>query len=184
MFVIIEGLHDTGKSTLANSFKHFDLFASKRLFPEFANARIANISDFALGNNCSIAWFAQFMSRDYNILFDRLHLSEYAYSQAFNRITKDKAMRRFEMIDDKLSRYKVALIYLYCDYKYLLARKKDKNNVYSQDDYDELTSHFNRIFLKTKIKSISIDSGSHSIKDVIDISRKFLNDKFNFKVLL
>lgn len=178
MYIIIEGLHDTGKSTLVQKLiemYHFSQFESKRLFPEFASARISNVTDFAFGTNCSIVWMTKMFCKS-NVLFDRLHVSEYAYSQAFNRIDQKQAMQRFKVVDENLSKYDVGLIYLHCDYKHVLSRKKDKNNVYNEQDYYELKRHFDEIYKQTKIKTINIDTGVNDASAVFDISTMFLEE--------
>jgi len=183
VFLIIEGLHDSGKSTLANDISHnicsrFKLYEGKRLFPEFNDATITNVSDFALGSNCAIVWFAQYLA-NYNsytqhIIFDRFHLSEYAYSIVKRNIDKDKAMKTFKMIDDKLSKLDVKLIYLHCDYDSMIERVKQKNKVYDKKDFFKLTETFDEACNISKIKMIKVDTGKHDQKKMVSLVRDFI----------
>jgi thymidylate kinase len=183
MFLVIEGIHDVGKSTLANSLQPpFALFSNKRLFPELISAKVAHVSDFAFASNCAISWFAQYISGSINVLFDRLHLSEYAYGMRFKRIDKDTAIKRFKMVDDKLSHYDVGLIYLNCNYTTMLQRKKDKNDVYNEEDHDELTLLFDEAYAQTKIKSLRINTELCDINTMITMTKVFILNEFGVDI--
>jgi len=174
MFLIVEGLHDSGKTTLVNdilsfcscksgleqSIQQFQLYSGKRLFPELSNATATNVSDFALGTNCAVAWFAKHYSTLGNVIFDRAHISEYAYSIAKRGQVAKFAQDRFHMIDSQLALCNVKLIYLYCNYEVIISRAKIKNAVYDKKDFDYLTQLFTEMCNETKIPMIKLDTGS------------------------
>jgi len=168
MFLIVEGLHDSGKSTLVQNMQscellpQFQLYSGKRLFTEFSDATAANVSDFALGTNCAVAWFAMNYSTLCNIVFDRLHISEYAYSIAKRGAIAKLAYDRFKLIDSQLACCNVKLIYLYCSYDMMKSRAKSKNVVYDKKDFECLTQLFTEMCGETKIQMIKIDTGNLS----------------------
>jgi thymidylate kinase len=175
VFIIVEGIHDSGKSTLISNIKDeqqdFQIYIGKRLFPELANSKQTNISDFALGTNCAVAWFAKQFSYQVNILFDRLHFSEYAYSIVKRNVPKDIAIEKFKMIDSQLAKSHVKLIFLKCDYQIMKERSKQKNNVYSEDDYSKLTDCFceacNMSNLNIKIIDTNINDCSKTLEEAL-----------------
>jgi thymidylate kinase len=166
VFLIIEGIHDTGKTTLINKIcanSNYLLFQSKRLFPELAIVNNTSISDFATGNNCAISWFAQNFSEKLDIIFDRLHFSEYAYSRLFRNVDDTIAMSRFRMVNDKLTQFKVKLIYLHCDYDILATRAKERNTaVYNEDHHKKLTEYFTTLVKETKMSCCCINTGENN----------------------
>ena len=164
MFIIIEGIHDTGKTSLIDSLVENTTtllqFQSKRLFPELAGVQNTSISDFATGTNCAITWFAKYFSgTNPHILFDRLHFSEYAYSKLFRDVDETIALNRFRIIDDKLSQFNVKLVYLECDYEILCNRRKDKNNMYTESHFKKLSEHFNKLINITKMNKLIVNTG-------------------------
>lgn len=183
MFLIIEGLHDSGKSTLVDYVcthvsSRFKLYEGKRLFPELRDAKFASVSDFSLGSNCAIVWFAQYLAQfnaySQHIIFDRLHFSEYAYSIVKRNTDKDKAMEIFKMVDDNLAKLDVRLINLHCDYESMMSRAKKKNVVYDKDDFLRLTNSFSDACNASKIKMITIDTGKCDCQEVASIATSFI----------
>lgn len=195
MFVIVEGIHDTGKTSLIEKLCSsqdtsnllgldvkvpFVLFQSKRLFPELANIRNMSISDFATGTNCAIAWFAQSFSATTDVVFDRLHFSEFAYSRLFRDADFTIAMNRFRIVDDKLAMHSVRLIYLHCSYDVILDRRKSKNEQYTEDHHQQLTEHFCKLLEVTSILHCCIDTGRNDQEATFKKAFDFLrceNDK-------
>lgn len=179
MFLIIEGLHNTGKSTLISNIKEeqqdFQIYIGKRLFPELANAKHANISDFALGTNCAVAWFAKQFSYQLNIMFDRLHFSEYAYSIVKRNVPKNIAIEKFKMIDSQLAKSHVKLILLKCDYQIMIERLKQKNKVYSEDDYLKLTDCFNEACDMSNLNLKIIDTGISDSSKTLEEALYFIH---------
>lgn len=181
MFILVEGIHDTGKSTLVNNIcdtiPTMKSYIGKRLIPELADAKYANISDFALGTNCAIVWFAKYYSTDINVIFDRLHLSEYAYSIVKRKTDKTEAEKRFKMIDSLLAESNVKLIYLRCNYESMMARAKQKNIVYSATDYFDLVNRFDEALNMTNIDFEIIDTDINSKHVVLEKTISFIKDK-------
>lgn len=174
MFLIIEGIHNTGKTTLVESLRsQFKVFSCRRLFPELVNSRNTQISDFSFGVNCSITWFAKEMSHD-DVLFDRLHVSEYAYSTSIRHTNEIEAFRNFRMIDTALSKCNVKMILLTCDYDTMCKRLQEKNSIYSKDDYDVLTVMFSKALYATLIPSIVIDTSKFNKSQVVSKSLDFI----------
>lgn len=181
MFIIIEGLHDSGKSTLVSNIckeiPEFKLYFGKRMFPKLANAEFNSVSDFALGTNCSVTWFAKYFSNDIDVIFDRLHFSEYAYSIVKRKFDKNVAKNKFEMIDSQLALFNVKLIYLKCDYDAMISRVKEKNKVYSQNDFNELTIAFTEVCESTKLNLNIIDTSTNTKNIVLQQAIDFINKK-------
>lgn len=170
MFLIIEGIHDAGKSTLSSNIcseiPSFKTYIGKRQFPELTDAKFSNVSDFALGTNCAVVWFAKYFSVEMNVIFDRLHFSEYAYSIVKRKVNEDEAISKFKIIDSQLSDANVKLIFLRCDYESMISRAKQKNNVYSANDYFDLMDRFNEALNMTTIDLEIIDTDINS-KDIV-----------------
>jgi len=180
MFVIVEGIHDTGKTSLIEKLclnSSYLLFQSKRLFPELANIRNMSISDFATGTNCAIAWFAQSFSETVDVVFDRLHFSEFAYSRLFRDADLTIAMNRFRIVDDKLSSHNVKLIYLYCNYNTIFDRCKSKNEQYTEEHHQQLAEHFCKLLEVTKIPQCCIDTSKNDQEAAFKIATDFLRSK-------
>jgi len=181
MFLIIEGIHDTGKSTLidrlCSSKFAFALFKAKRLIPQFEDAKNVQVSDFAFGVNCSVVWFASQLSERHQIVFDRLHLSEYAYGRAIRNTDKFDAIRRFEIIDQTLSTFNVKLVYLECDYEIIQQRQKKKNVVYSKISYEKLTEAFNNALKVTRLPILRLNTGEKNETLIYQEVCRFLEDK-------
>ena len=178
MFIVIEGIHDTGKTTLINKIcekSNYLLYEGKRLFPELANVNNVSISDFSTGGNCAITWFAKNFSDKADIIFDRLHLSEYAYSKLFRNVNEIVAMNRFRMINDKLSTYNVKMIYLYCNYETLISRSKQRNTlVYNEEHHKKLTEYYENLIKNTSMANCCIDTGKFNEVEVYDKVLQFL----------
>jgi len=170
MFLIVEGIHDTGKSTLVNNICDtipvIKPYIGKRLFPELVNAKLANVSEFALGTNCAVVWFAKYYSTEISVVFDRLHFSEYAYSIVKRNVNVDFAKERFRIIDEQLAEAKIKVIYLQCSYEAMLERAKKKNQVYSVNDYYDLQDRFIEACKMTKIEVEIIDTDVND-KDIV-----------------
>jgi thymidylate kinase len=177
MFLIIEGIHDTGKTSLIESIRSnlfFSVFQSKRLFPELANIRNISISDFATGNNCAVSWFATEFADTIDVAFDRFHLSEYAYSRLFRDVEFTIAMTRFRIIDDKICTTNTRMIYLHSDYETIAARCKSKNESYTANDHARLTEYFDEVVKETKIKCCKIDTGKNNTDETFRIANDFI----------
>jgi thymidylate kinase len=174
MFLIIEGIHNTGKTTLVESLSNkFKVFSCRRAFPDLVDSANAQVTDFSFGVNCSISWFAKELSTN-DVLFDRLHMSEYAYSTVIRHADEIKAFKHFRMIDTALSKCNVRVIVLTCSYDIMLSRLQEKNSKYCKDDYDTLTLAFEKAHNATLIPSVLIDTGSFSKLEVCDIALEFI----------
>ncbi|MDO8640894.1 MAG: AAA family ATPase [Nitrosarchaeum sp.] len=178
MFVIIEGLHNTGKSTLSTALQQqgFLLFECRRNVKQLLNARNSQISDFALGVNSSILWFAKSFAASQNVLFDRLHFSEYAYGQIFRNVNRYDAISQFKLIDSKLSECNVKLIYLFCDYETMIERLQTKNQIYTATDYKKLAEFFSEAFDSSLLTSKIINTTTSNQIETLQIATDFLKE--------
>lgn len=174
MFLIVEGIHNTGKSTLVDALSNFNKFSCRRMFPELLNSRNNQVSDFALGTNMTIAWFADLCSDNLDVIFDRCHVSEYAYSRAIRQVDEDIAMNAFLTIDSKLAQCDVKMVYLTCSYDTIIARLKDKNKVYNEEDYHKLHDCFDIAMSKTLIPRIIINTDILTKADVLETVEQFI----------
>jgi thymidylate kinase len=113
------------------------------------------------------------MSHD-DVLFDRLHVSEYAYSTSIRHTNEIEAFRNFRMIDTALSKCNVKMILLTCDYDTMCKRLQEKNSIYSKDDYDVLTVMFSKALYATLIPSIVIDTSKFNKSQVVSKSLDFI----------
>lgn len=177
MFLIIEGIHDTGKTTLIDKLckRGYVQFQAKRLFPELADAKNIQVSDFAFGVNCSVVWFADAVSKQKHVLFDRLHLSEYAYGRVIRDTDRLDAVRKLEMIDNALNKSDVRLVYLHCDFEVAKSRRKSKNKVYDKRDYVKLTAAFDNALKVTRLPLLKIDTGETDVESVFDKVAHFID---------
>jgi thymidylate kinase len=173
VFLIVEGLHNVGKSTLVSQLQDFKLFECRRTFKELLDAKNVKVSDFSFGVNCSISWFAKNFSCN-DVIFDRLHLSEYAYSILFRNVNKQDAMNKFQAIDDILSVADCKMIFLTCRYDVMCQRLETKNKVYNLDDYISLADYFDEVLKKTKILCKVIDTSNLSTDEVLRSTLSFI----------
>jgi len=174
MLLIIEGIHNTGKTTLVEALQsYFKTFTCRRSFPELISAKNSQVTDFSFGVNCCVTWFAKTVTD--NILFDRLHVSEYAYSVAIRQASEVEAFKNFRMIDTALSKCNVKMVFLTCDYDIICGRLSEKNQVYNKEDFELLTTLFDKAQNATLIKSIIIDTGKFNQSAVIDVVMGFCN---------
>jgi thymidylate kinase len=182
MFLIVEGVHNTGKSTLVKSLSNFNEFSCRRMFPELLSSRNNQVSDFALGTNMTIAWFADLCSDSLDIIFDRCHVSEYAYSRAIRSINDEIASNAFLTVDARLAQCDVKMVYLTCSYDTIVARLKDKNKVYNEEDYNKLNDYFNIAISKTLIPTIILNTDILKEQYVLEAVEQFIcggvNDEF------
>jgi thymidylate kinase len=181
VFLLIEGIHDSGKSSLIDRLCRNDsyfVYEGKRLFPELADVKNLSITDFAMGTNCAIAWFAKHASASLNVVFDRLHLSEYAYSRSLRNANEGVAFNRFMMIDNTLStsQIQVAIIYLHCGYYTMMQRAKEKNKTYSEQHYNELTDHFKHVLNSTKIPCCLINTENYDEDETYSKAVNFIKE--------
>lgn len=179
MFLIVEGLHSVGKSTLISGLQGHDykLFECRRLFKELLSAKNTDVSNFSFGTNCAVAWFAKRYSFELSIVFDRLHLSEYAYSILFRDADKQKALEQFVVIDNILSETNCKMIFLTCDYDIVSKRFEAKNAVYNYIHFMTLVNLFNDVLHKTKLLHKIIDISTLSIDEVLQQALAFIKDK-------
>jgi thymidylate kinase len=174
MFLIVEGVHNTGKSTLVKSLSNFNEFSCRRMFTELLNSRNNQVSDFALGTNMTIVWFADLCSDSLDIIFDRCHVSEYAYSLAIRNVDDKIARNAFLTVDAKLAQCDTKMVYLTCSYDTIVARLKDKNKVYSEEDYHKLNHYFDIAISETLIPKIIINTDILKEQDVLEAVEQFI----------
>ena len=160
MFLIIEGIHDVGKTTLINSICkkiHFHQFSCRRSIPQLSQSKNIDISNFALGANCSIVYFSQF-SNILDIIFDRLHLSEFAYSQVMRNCSHKEAIKKFKAIDEKLAYPHVKLIYLSADIKIIIDRTKQRNKSFELEQTLALIHSLQEAFEESTIPKLALNT--------------------------
>lgn len=176
MLFIVEGIHNVGKSTLISGLQGYKLFECRRSFKELLSAKNTDISNFSFGANCAITWFAKNYSSMFDIVFDRLHLSEYAYSVLFREVDRQKAFDRFIAIDRVLSEANCKMIFLTCNYDIVRKRLDAKNEVYNHDHFITLVDLFNDALSQTKLSYKIIDTSALTIDDVLQQSLTFIKD--------
>jgi len=192
MFIIVEGMHDVGKTTfvnsllkLNNSLQTFDKFEGKRIVstPEMTErnryfdedlTKVKNdaISSFALGANCAISWFAERISRyDLNIVFDRLHLSEFAYSLAIRNHNYLGAIHKFNTIDARLAKTNTKLIYLTNNINVISERAKDrnKNKHFNDETNEQLLFNLDKAYKLSGLQKIKLETNKPADELVADI---------------
>ena len=173
MHLIFEGVHDVGKSTLINKFietykEKFIKFDCRRKFG-FSNSRLGNISDFAIGANFSISFFLNNLTLDRSIIFDRLHLSEYAYSRVIRGMQESEALERFEIVDCNLTS-NVCLIYLCNSLEVINSRMKKRNKHYDELETLKLIDKLDVAYEMSKMNKIKIltDDIEDNFKTIIN----------------
>lgn len=163
MWVVFEGIHDVGKTTLIDSVCkkiHFHQFNCRRAIPQLSKSKNIDISNFSLGANCSIVWFSKFADIT-DVVFDRLHLSEYAYSQVMRNFSHREALKRFRIIDEKLAESNTKLIYLHNDISVILNRAKQRNKSFNLKETIRLFRHLNNAFNNSKVNKLILHTNEN-----------------------
>ena len=173
MFIVIEGIHNVGKSTLLaalDNIHQFYKFKSRRSIPSLKdNSTNIDISQFALGVNCTVVWFSQYTRLD--VAFDRLHLSEFAYSQVMRNMDSAIAIDTFVAVDYELAKNNVRLIYLDNDLLTILERTKERNKYYNEDQTKRVMSLLDEAYELSRMKKIKL----HTNEDVMILAKKVID---------
>lgn len=145
LIVIVEGLERTGKTTLCKEFE-------KRGFVYFKDFNRINYHDVTSleGRLDTTLTFLQNLSENgVNVVVDRLHLSEYSYSNVFRK--QEGEARNVDYIDNAISKLNSVLILCKSDND-----EEYKNRMllmYTSNQVAELSNRFEYYFNKTEIKN-------------------------------
>jgi len=184
VFVIFEGIHNVGKTTILESIsKLYPLkrFEGRRSIPQLKdNSKVSNITDYALGTNCTVAWFAQFSNMlNTDIVFDRFHLSEFAYSQVMRDQKQEDAFEKFDVIDKKLAAEDVKLVYLKNDLNVICRRTKQRNKYYQEEESKKIQDLLDTSYNLSRLQKIELTTD----KDVESLAKQIISwfEFFNMK---
>lgn len=145
LIVVVEGLERTGKTTLCKEFE-------KRGFVYFKDFNRINYHDVTSleGRLDTTLTFLQNLSENgVNVVVDRLHLSEYSYSNVFRK--QEGEARNVDYIDNAISKLNSVLILCKSDND-----EEYKNRMllmYTSNQVAELSNRFEYYFNKTEIKN-------------------------------
>lgn len=145
LIVVVEGLERTGKTTLCKEFE-------KRGFVYFKDVnRINKNHPAGLESrlDTTLTFLQNLFENGVNVVVDRLHLSEYAYSKTFR--SNVGTARNVDYIDNAISKLNSVLIYCKAEndeeYKNRMLLK------YNYDQVDSLINSFDYYFEKSEIKN-------------------------------
>ena len=122
MILIVEGVDRVGKTTLVNKitenchikpfidsylkFSYFDLKCNQEnIVKGDRNCIIANTEKI----NSLVNFYEQFYDKITDVIFDRLHLSEFVYGMCDREYTSFEA---FKILDEKLAKLNALIIYI------------------------------------------------------------------------
>lgn len=145
LIVVVEGLERTGKTTLCKEFE-------KRGFVYFKDVNRINYHDVTSleGRLDTTLTFLQNLSENgVNVVVDRLHLSEYSYSNVFRK--QEGEARNVDYIDNAISKLNSVLILCKSDNDE--EYKKRMLLMYTPKQVEELSNRFEYYFNKTEIKN-------------------------------
>lgn len=146
LIVVVEGLERTGKTTLCKEFE-------KRGFVYFKDFNRINYHDVTAleGRLDTTLTFLQNLSENgVNVVVDRLHLSEYSYSNVLRK--SEGAARNIDYIDNAISKLNSVLILCKTDNDF----EEYKNRMllkYTDKQVEELSNRFEYYFDKSEIKN-------------------------------
>lgn len=145
LIVVVEGLERTGKTTLCKEFE-------KCGFVYFKDVNRINYHDVASleGRLDTTLTFLQNLSENgVNVVVDRLHLSEYSYSNVFRKL--EGAARNIDYVDNAISKLNSVLILCKSE-----NNEEYKNRMilkYSDNQINSLVNNFEYYFDKSEIKN-------------------------------
>ena len=155
MILIVEGANRTGKSTMIdmlqklaeNSGVEFKLYNSRINNNEHVGTTPEGIYAYAKGV------ISDMLKEDTNeklIVFDRFHISEFVYGEAFRGYT-NRYMRK---IDDMLSVMESKVLYMKSNFEHVEDRHKALEYEALQNHFDEA---FSAVFRFRDVKVVSFD---------------------------
>jgi thymidylate kinase len=182
MIIILEGLDGSGKNTIGETLsKELNLtFFQESSKHNFSFKKEKDKWEyFVTGINCfSLDLFNSFD----DFIKDRFHLSEYTYSNFFNR----KSHLDFSTIEENLSNINkdIFLVYLDVDYETSYKRTLPKNDegIYDSNEFNIQRGLLNESFNKSKLKKIKINSNDkieNITKEIITFIKKETHEKTN-----
>ena len=155
MILIVEGANRTGKSTMIDYLKKLADNSSIKFI--YYNERI-NKNEHAGTTPEGMYAYAKnvigdLLKQDTNeklIVFDRFHISEFVYGEAFRGYTNEYMLK----IDDMLRVMDAKILYMKSDFEHVTDRHKAL-------EYEALQSRFNEAFAKhfmcENVKIVSLD---------------------------
>lgn len=145
LIVVVEGLERTGKTTLCKEFE-------KRGFVYFKDFNRINYHDVTAleGRLDTTLTFLQNLSENsVNVVVDRLHLSEYSYSNTLRKL--GGVSKNIDYIDNAISKLNSVLIY--CEDNNFEEYKKRMLIKYTPEQVEKLSDKFEYYFNKSEIKN-------------------------------
>lgn len=168
LIVIVEGLERTGKTTLCKEFE-------KRGFVYFKDFNRINYHDVTSleGRLDTTLTFLQNLSENgVNVVVDRLHLSEYSYSNVFRK--QEGGARNVDYIDNAISKLNSVLILCKSDND-----EEYKNRMllmYTSNQVAELSNRFEYYFNKTEIKNkFEYEFSQYNVSEYVNYIFKQIN---------
>ena len=164
MLIILEGAPNTGKTTLA---KYLSKKFKMPIWPFLNRGDIFNSlnldrsqGSFQISAESIAFTIAQLHSLyKFNLILDRFHLSNSVFGDLYGRHRSDK-YKVFHEIEDLLYGNSL-LINVSCNPTFSFSRNKNKqrNKIYTLQDYEELDSSFYHAYIESNIKyKTTIDS--------------------------
>ena len=155
MILIVEGANRTGKSTMIEALEK--LAENSGIEFSLYNSRINNNEHAGITPEGMYAYaksvISDLLKEDTNeklIVFDRFHISEFVYGEAFRGYTN----MHMQKIDDMLRVMDAKVLYMKSNFKHVEDRHKALEYEALQDHFDKA---FSAVFRYRDVKAVSFD---------------------------
>lgn len=151
--VILEGHDMVGKSAIGNALEN-ELNASLiKMEKPWKHDQMIELL-YGAENLCQMA-----QQLDCNLIFDRFHPSEYAYSKVFNRMTSQEQIKR---IDDRMAEMNALIVVCYKDESAYQFDPDDKLDIAK---YTPLIEAYREYATITKCKVLFLNTSDENLEN-------------------
>lgn len=145
LIVVVEGLERTGKTTLCKEFEKCGFV----YFKDFNRINYHDVTSLEGRLDTTLTFLQNLSENGVNVVVDRLHLSEYSYSNVFRKL--EGAARNIDYVDNAISKLNSVLILCKSE-----NNEEYKNRMilkYSDNQINSLVNNFEYYFDKSEIKN-------------------------------
>lgn len=156
--IIFEGHDGSGKSNIAEAL-------SKKLeIPIFkSNKEKIRWHDHAISLMYTVDGITELLEQTkYSIIFDRWHVSEYAYSKVFGRFT---SIEKIFDIDKRLSKLNTLIIHCFKNEE---AFKTDEHDIVKTNQYNEIIYNYRYFLEKSRCQILNINTTDEDLDKQIE----------------
>lgn len=145
LIIVVEGLERTGKTTLCKEFEKCGFV----YFKDFNRINYHDVTSLEGRLDTTLTFLQNLSENGVNVVVDRLHLSEYSYSNVFRKL--EGAARNIDYVDNAISKLNSVLILCKSE-----NNEEYKNRMilkYSDNQINSLVNNFEYYFDKSEIKN-------------------------------